>query len=56
MTSKGTNSAIAFVARALVIAEVRVVFPWATCPIVPTFTCGFVLSKRSLAIEILLSF
>ena len=26
----------------LVIAAVRVVFPWSTCPMVPTFKCGFV--------------
>lgn len=24
----------------LVIAAVRVVFPWSTCPIVPMFMCG----------------
>jgi hypothetical protein len=34
-----------FVARTFVIAEVNVVFPWSTCPIVPILTCGFVLSN-----------
>jgi hypothetical protein len=33
-----------------VIAAVNVVFPWSTCPIVPTFTCGFVRSNLALAI------
>src|SRR5262245_26657172 len=28
-----------------VIAAVSVVLPWSTCPIVPTFTCGLVLSN-----------
>src|SRR5690349_5516417 len=28
-----------------VIAAVSVVLPWSTCPIVPTFRCGFVLSN-----------
>src|SRR5712691_12049760 len=28
-----------------VIAAVSVVFPWSTCPIVPTFTCGLVRSN-----------
>ena len=31
------------------IAAVSVVFPWSTCPIVPTFTCGFVRSNLALA-------
>src|SRR3954447_17823920 len=31
-----------FCASTIVIAAVSVVFPWSTCPIVPTFTCGFV--------------
>jgi hypothetical protein len=26
-------------------AAVKVVLPWSTCPIVPTFTCGFVRSN-----------
>src|SRR6516165_4476532 len=37
----------------LVIAAVSVVFPWSTCPIVPTFTWGFVLSNFSLLILLL---
>jgi hypothetical protein len=32
-----------------VIAAVNVVFPWSTCPIVPTFTCGFVRSNLAFA-------
>src|SRR5204863_10108566 len=33
-----------FTASTIVIAAVNVVLPWSTCPIVPTFTCGFVRS------------
>jgi len=41
--------------KAFVIAAVRVVLPWSTCPMVPMFTCGLVLSKCCFAIsEILL--
>jgi hypothetical protein len=36
--------------NAIVIAAVSVVFPWSTCPIVPMFTCGFVLSNFAFAI------
>ena len=36
--------------RVFVIAAVRVVLPWSTCPIVPMFTCGLVLSNLALAI------
>src|SRR5579862_5982815 len=32
-------------ARTCVSAAVKVVLPWSTCPIVPTFTCGFVRSN-----------
>src|SRR5687768_8660911 len=32
-----------------VIAAVSVVFPWSTCPIVPTFTCGLLRSNLALA-------
>ncbi len=35
-----------------VIAAVNVVFPWSTCPIVPTFTCGFVRSNLALAMSV----
>src|SRR5204862_4546697 len=31
-------------------AAVRVVLPWSMCPIVPTFTCGFVRSNFFFAI------
>src|SRR5437763_6703430 len=34
----------------VVIAAVSVVFPWSTCPIVPTLTCGFVRSNFAFAI------
>src|SRR5215472_5196680 len=34
----------------MVMAAVSVVFPWSTCPIVPTFTCGFVRSNFCFAI------
>jgi hypothetical protein len=36
-----------------VIAAVNVVFPWSTCPIVPTFTCGFFRSNFPLAMLVL---
>ena len=38
-----------------VIADVKVVFPWSTCPIVPMFKCGFVLANFTLAILVLLA-
>src|SRR5258707_11571126 len=41
-------------ASTLVMAAVRVVLPWSMCPIVPTFTCGFVRSNFCLAIALLL--
>ena len=34
------------------IAAVSVVFPWSTCPIVPTFTCGFVRSNFCFATDV----
>jgi hypothetical protein len=37
-------------ASTFVIAAVRVVFPWSTCPIVPMFTCGLLRSNFSLLI------
>src|SRR5436309_2683566 len=40
----------------LVIAAVSVVLPWSTCPIVPTFTCGFVRSNFALAMISSLAF
>ena len=33
----------------VVIAAVKVVLPWSTWPIVPTFTCGFVRSNLPFA-------
>src|SRR5438105_15566699 len=44
------NCAKDFDACVLVIAAVSVVFPWSTCPIVPTLTCGFVRSNFAFAI------
>src|SRR5262245_30365128 len=35
-------------------AAVRLVFPWSTCPIVPTFTWGLLRSNFSLAMLLLL--
>src|SRR5215210_3131672 len=52
MLSKDRNFASPFIASTLVIAAVSVVLPWSTCPIVPTFTCGLVLSNFPLAITI----
>src|SRR5262245_8648821 len=40
-----------FVCNTFVIAAVNVVLPWSMCPIVPTFTCGFVRSYFAFAIE-----
>src|SRR3990167_1058581 len=39
-----------FDAHTMVSAAVSVVFPWSTCPMVPTFTWGFFRSNFSLAI------
>jgi hypothetical protein len=36
-------------ASTFVIAAVKVVFPWSTCPIVPMLTCGFDRSNFSFA-------
>ncbi len=49
--SNATNSASFFAASTFVIAAVNVVFPWSTCPIVPTFTCGFFRSNFSFAMS-----
>src|SRR5438477_13158623 len=38
-------------AETFVSAAVRVVFPWSTWPIVPTFTCGLFRSNFSFDIE-----
>jgi len=50
--SKAVNFAQPLSASVLVIAAVSVVFPWSTCPIVPTFKCGFARTNFSLAIEL----
>jgi hypothetical protein len=50
MLSNATASPPNFFAWVYVIAAVSVVFPWSTCPIVPTFTCGFVRSNFALPI------
>src|SRR5581483_2831025 len=44
-SSYGTYVAHPFVAATFVIAAANVVFPCSTCPLVPTFTCGFVRSN-----------
>src|SRR3954452_19911590 len=43
--AKLRNSASPLIASVFVIAAVSVVFPWSTCPIVPTLMCGFVRSN-----------
>src|SRR5829696_5005084 len=42
MLSKERSCACPCNASVLVMAAVSEVLPWSTCPIVPTFTCGFV--------------
>src|SRR5918998_2205439 len=54
-TSLFAGSSGTVLARTLVIAAVRVVLPWSTWPMVPTFRCGLVLSKTPLDIRSLLS-
>src|SRR5262245_44174783 len=46
--SYARNCAPPALASTLVMAAVRVVFPWCTCPVVPTLTWGFVRSNFSL--------
>ena len=36
-------------ANTFVIAAVKVVLPWSTCPMVPMLQCGFVLSNLAFA-------
>src|ERR1044071_5677253 len=49
--SKATNCTFGlFFARTFVMAAVKVVLPWSTCPIVPMFTCGLLRSNFSLLI------
>src|SRR6266487_1404938 len=45
ISANDVNLALPFMPRTLVIAAVKVVLPWSTWPMVPTFTCGFVRSK-----------
>src|SRR5437868_12535377 len=48
--SKATYLLVALaLASTLVMAAVKVVLPWSMCPIVPTFTCGFVRSYLAFA-------
>src|SRR5262249_62262532 len=53
MESNERNSASPLRASTLVRAAVRVVLPWSTWPMVPTFTCGFVRSNFAFAIELI---
>ena len=41
---------VLFLLSTLVIAAVKVVLPWSTCPIVPILQCGLLLSNLALAI------
>ena len=51
MFSKSTAALPAtLAARVFVIAAVRVVLPWSTCPMVPILQCGLVLSNLAFAI------
>src|SRR6476660_4132255 len=54
--SNATVCARPFFAWIAVIAAVRVVLPWSTWPMVPTFTCGFVRSNLFFATGVLLLF
>jgi hypothetical protein len=48
--SNARKSAQPFIANTFVIEAVNDVFPWSMCPIVPTFTWGFVRSNTALDI------
>jgi len=48
MVSNARKSAQPFIASTLVIAAVRVVLPWSTCPMVPMFTWGLVRSNLAI--------
>src|SRR5215211_7527787 len=52
-TSRFAGSSGTSLASTLVIAAVKVVLPWSTWPIVPTFRCGFVRSNLPLDIAFL---
>ena len=45
-----------FFANTFVIAAVNVVFPWSTCPTVPTFKCGLLRSNFSFDMTVQYSF
>jgi hypothetical protein len=49
MLSYETKLAMFLNASTFVMAAVKVVLPWSTWPIVPTFTCGLVLSNFAFA-------
>ena len=46
---KSRNSERPFFANTVVMAAVKVVLPWSTCPMVPTLTCGLERSKLAFA-------
>src|SRR5256712_5394275 len=54
--SYARTSAMPFLASATVMAAVKVVLPWSTCPIVPTFTCGLFRSNFAFAISLAFHF
>src|SRR6266496_3954632 len=54
--SYARTSAMPFFDRTFVSAAVRVVLPWSTWPIVPTFTCGLVRSNFAFAIALAFHF
>src|SRR5712691_12909271 len=54
-SSYGTNFDQPLSADTLVRAAVRVVLPWSTCPMVPTFTCGFLRSNFAFPMIVLLA-
>src|SRR5918994_2314416 len=51
MLSKERSCACPCKASVLVMAAVRLVLPWSTCPIVPTFTCGLARANFCFPIE-----
>jgi hypothetical protein len=50
--SYAVNVAPPFSAKTFVIAAVKDVLPWSTCPIVPTLQCGLLRLNFSFAIEV----
>src|SRR2546425_4894405 len=55
-SSYGTNFDQPLSAETFVSAAVKVVLPWSTCPIVPTFTCGLFRSNFAFAISLAFHF